>query len=292
MAKKFMLVPSDQFQHMLSASTGGSMGGSGGLLSTKIASSAATTTTTTTKAARGGGADADDQVLAETAKRVRALLKKPAAGRKRGGKRKNTASSSSSVTASTSSNTKTSIRKALLDQELSRYLRQRRERADRPVKVQVVNKDGAQLLIDPMTKRRLLLDDSSRGGADAQTPSGTGDEAAVIEREEGAQLPLAATPGSGDAAALRELEDSIRPHSAAPPGRGEEKRRGETPTGRVSKRLEEGAERKRRRDSAREAAKKQLERVVWENRSQLGECKFTCVNLPQHHQPPPHMLQV
>lgn len=42
-----------------------------------------------------------------------------------------------------------SVRKALYDQELGRYLRLRRERVNRPVKVEVMNKGGAKIIVDP-----------------------------------------------------------------------------------------------------------------------------------------------
>jgi hypothetical protein len=44
---------------------------------------------------------------------------------------------------------KTSRRKALYDQELGRYLRQRKEKIEKPVKVELVNKGGAKVMLEP-----------------------------------------------------------------------------------------------------------------------------------------------
>jgi hypothetical protein len=97
MARKLLLVPADQYQHMLSAQKD------------------------------------EDPLLAHTEKEMKSLLK---GGRKRkgakGGKRMNI-----------------SIRRALYDQQVNRYLKQRREVKNRPVKVEVVNKGGAKLTLAP-----------------------------------------------------------------------------------------------------------------------------------------------
>ena len=96
MARRFYLVPSDQYQHML------------------------TTASSVSKA--------EEPLLTHTENKMKSLLK----GRKRKGKKINM-----------------SVRKALYDQELLRYLKQRKEIKDRPVKVEMVRNGKRKMLIEP-----------------------------------------------------------------------------------------------------------------------------------------------
>jgi hypothetical protein len=90
MARKFFLIPSDQYEHMLSSTS-----------------------------------SAAEPLMTYTEKRMKSLLK----GGKKGKRGKRTA---------------LSVRKALYDQELGRYLKQRKEKMERPVKVELVDKGGVK----------------------------------------------------------------------------------------------------------------------------------------------------
>jgi hypothetical protein len=97
MARKLLLIPADQYHHMLSAQK------------------------------------EDDPLLAHTEKEMKSLM----SGRRKrkgpkGKKRMNI-----------------SVRRALYDQQLNRYIKQKKEAKSRPVKVEVVNKGGTKLILTP-----------------------------------------------------------------------------------------------------------------------------------------------
>jgi hypothetical protein len=116
MANKFFLVPSQQFQHMLSVS----------------------------KDPTAALLASEEPALSESQQKLKRLLKY----KSKKGKA-------------------LSVRKALYDQELGRYIRLRKQRVNRPVKVEVVNKGGAKLIVDPKVQP---------GGASAEAESSAPNE--------------------------------------------------------------------------------------------------------------------
>jgi hypothetical protein len=142
MAKRFLLVPSDQYQHMLNASSS------------------------------RGPSSADEPLLAHTAKRVKALISNK-------GKKLNI-----------------SVRKALFDQEFARYLRQRKEREERPVKVQITNRGGAKVMVDPKSRNKAVMD-SDAG------------EASIIDGQDTPMMPLAHTPEREPMGRFKACKDAL-----------------------------------------------------------------------------------
>lgn len=132
-----------------------------------------------------------------------------------------------------------SVRKALYDQELGRYLRQRKERMDKPVRVEVANRGGAQVMVSPRTRNRLVFD---------ETP---GMEAEVHEEEDVPQLPLA----RGGV-----LDENITPRmvQSAPQRR--------------SRRQAEKSEKRNRKETNKVNARDALQEQIWAKRQELGKC--------------------
>jgi hypothetical protein len=97
MARKLLLIPADQYQHMLSAQK------------------------------------EDAPLLAHTEKEMKSLMS---------GRRKRKGMKGKKVM-------NISVRRALYDQQLNRYIKQKKEAKSRPVKVEVVNKGGAKLTLAP-----------------------------------------------------------------------------------------------------------------------------------------------
>ncbi len=155
----------------------------------------------------------EDPIMTNTVKRVKALL----------GKKK----------------LHISVRKALYDQELSRYLRQRKERMEKPVRVEVANRGGAQVMVSPRTRNRLVFD---------ETP---GTEADVHEEEDVPQLPLAR-------GAISEPETTPRRVQSAPERR--------------SRRQAEKTEKRTRKETTKVNARDALVEKIWAKRQELGKC--------------------